>query len=212
MKKIILLTILLLLCSCEAKYQITLEDNNIHEEIKITEKSSLVKNATDEEVNAFADKLLDGERGFEYYNRELFTEKNLTGYLYTYDFKYDEYESLAQITKCYSSFKITNNNNIIINTSDEFICMDLYEDFDNVEIIIESKYKVVKSNADKQDGNKQIWIINKDNYSNKPINIELDKTTTYNKKANIKKYIILVIFIILIIAYILLSKKEKKKH
>ena len=90
--------------------------------------------------------------------------------------------------------------------------MDLYEDFDNVEIIIESKYKVVKSNADKQDGNKQIWIINKDNYSNKPINIELDKTTTYNKKTNIKKYIILVIFIVLIITYILLSKKEKKKH
>lgn len=213
MKKIILLIIPILLCGCEAKYKIVLDNNRIHDEIKITEKSSIVNKATDEETNAFADKLLEGERGYEYYSRELITENDQTGYLYTYDFQYDEYSETSQISKCYNDFNITNKDTISINTSDEFLCIDYYENFEKVEIIIESNYKVIKTNADKEDGNKQIWIVNKNNASYKPIIVEFDKnqTNTKSSKNIVNLLVILALAIILIIINKTILKKDKNK-
>ena len=214
MKKISLLILILLLCSCNANYKIIIEDNKIYDEINITEKSTIVNGANQQKMDDFEDELIDWERDYDYYTRELFTENDLTGYKYTYDFTFDQYDTLSQISKCYEDFKVTHNNNSFkINTSNDFLCGTYYDNVDKIEITITSKYKVINSNADKKEDGKYTWIINASNYRNKPINIEVDLTEESEKKPdkelNIKAIIFILIFISLIVINIILKKKEK---
>jgi hypothetical protein len=214
MKKIILLTLILLLCSCSANYKIVIEDNKIYDEINITEKSTIVNSANQEQMDSFEEQLIDWERDYDYYTRELFTENDLTGYKYTYDFNFEQYDTLSQISKCYEDFKVTyNNNSFKINTSNDFLCGTYYDNIDKLEITITSQYKVLNSNADKKVDDKYIWIINGSNYRNKPINIEIDLSEESEekpkRKLNIKAIIFITIFILLIVINIVLKKKEK---
>ena len=217
MKKIILLLLMLILCSCEAKYKIIIEDNKIYDEIYIVEKSNIVNNASQEQMDSFEDELLDWENAYDYYKRELFTENDLTGYKYTNDFTFEEYDAMSQLCKCYDDFKVENTNNKLkITTSNDFLCGTYYDNVDNMEITITSKYKVLNSNADKQDDDKYTWIINASNYKNKPINIEIDlneeNDTKEKKDINITKILVIIIFILLIIINIVIKKKSKNSN
>lgn len=211
-KIIIIIFLITILVGCKAEYNINIDNNNINEEILIYENSKIVNNLTDQESNELGDIILDWERGYDYYNRELYSKDNNTGYKYTASFKYDEYDYLSQISKCYDEFKVTNKNTFKIETSKNFLCADYYEGVKELKINISSSYNIVSSNADIKDNNKHTWIINKNNYTNKPIKFEISRvkqtkeTTKYHKKFNYKLVLTTILFLVLLLIY----KKTKR--
>lgn len=213
MKKIILILITLLLTGCAAKYEINIDQDKIYDNIEIYEDSTIFNNKTDKENKELNELILDWERGYDFYKKELFTTDKITGYRYQYDFSFDEYTAMSQLRKCYDDFELTNQNNITLKTSKEFLCGDYYPNANEITISITSKYTIIESNADVRSNNIHTWKINKNNYKNKPITITINKNNTYkedNKKSllNTKQIIIILLFIALII--ILRIRKKAK--
>lgn len=215
LKKIILLLPLILsLTGCGSTYEIVFTpEGTIEDTISIFEDNDKVKNLTKEDENELLNKLLDFERGYEHYKRELYTTEKVTGYKYTYDFTYDEYDAMSQLRKCYEDLTLNvTDDKIELKTQGEFLCATYYNEMPYMEITIKSDYKIEDSNANIQDGNTATWKINKKNYKNSPIEITLDKNNTIEEEKSfpIKNIIIIVLFLIAIV-YILKNRKKYKQ-
>ena len=217
MKKIIsLILAILLLTGCSAKYDITFTDDKIKDEIRVYTDSDTVNNATQSTINSFSNKILEWERGHDHYTREVYTDNGMTGYLYKYDFNYDEYDAMSQIRKCYEDFELTyNDSEIILKTSNKFLCQNYYKDVTDLTITINTDKVITSSNADEINGNTHIWKINKTNYNNKPLEIRINRQETYKPKVenplNLTQILIIILFILLIIVYIINRKSIKKR-
>lgn len=215
MKKIILLLLIIFLTGCQSTYEIKINKENIEENIKIFTENSIVKNANQETINSFSQTLDDWENGYDYYNRELYTTEEYTGYEYTYTFTHEEFDAMSQLRKCYKDFEFNyTDNTISLNTSKDFLCGTYYNQVDNIQITIKTNYSILSSNADKINKNELTWIINKQNYKNKPITFTINtakETKDIKKKnLNLKGIIIVIIFILLIIIFI--KRKQKSKR
>ena len=184
---IILLTICLLLVGCKAEYKIEIKDDTIYDTIKIYEESDRVNNASKDNAEEVEQELIDWERGYEDYSKELYTEDIYTGYKYKNTYTFDEYSILSQLSKCYNSLRVDNSNIIRIKSSKEFLCADYYDNVDELNIIIKTEYQIISSNADIKEEGKHIWHIRKNNYQNKPINIEIKKEKENNNTTRTKK-------------------------
>lgn len=217
MKKIIsLILAILLLTGCSAKYDITFTDDKIKDEIRVYTDSDTVNNATQSTINSFSNKILEWERGHDHYTREVYTDNGMTGYLYKYDFNYDEYDAMSQIRKCYEDFELTyNDSEIILKTSNKFLCQNYYKDVTDLTITINTDKVITSSNADEINGNTHTWKINKTNYNNKPLEIRINRQETYKPKVenplNLTQILIIILFILLIIVYIINRKSIKKR-
>ena len=217
MKKIIsLILAILLLTGCSAKYDITFTDDKIKDEIRVYTDSDTVNNATQSTINSFSNKILEWERGHDHYTREVYKDNGMTGYLYKYDFNYDEYDAMSQIRKCYEDFELTyNDSEIILKTSNKFLCQNYYKDVTDLTITINTDKVITSSNADEINGNTHIWKINKTNYNNKPLEIRINRQETYKPKVenplNLTQILIIILFILLIIVYIINRKSIKKR-
>lgn len=209
-KTIILILTILFLCGCEAKYNIKIYEDKINEEILIYEKTAILDKYDDEDKVLFEDELNYWELDLDYYNKERYSENNNTGYKYKSYFTHDEYEQLTALNRCYAEFNYQQEPTIKITTSKDFLCLNEYEELKDFEITIETDYKVINSNADKVDGNKLIWKINKNNHKNKPILLELEKHPE-KKKLGIKEILIIILFFGLIFINLTVLKKDKKK-
>ncbi len=211
-KTIILLILILFLCGCQAEYNIKFNDSEINEEIKIYEDNSILEEYDDEEEELFNDEINYWELDLDYYTKEKYKENNTTGYKYNSYFTYDEFKTLTALNRCYEKFEFQKEPTVKIQTSNDFLCLNDYQEFDSFAITIETNYKVISSNADKKDGNKHTWIINKKNHKNKPIKIEIDKYDTTRKKGlDTKAILIIILFITLIIINFTVLKKDKKE-
>lgn len=212
LKKIILiLPLAILLTGCGSKYEIEFtQDETIKDTISIFEDNDIVKKYTTKEEDELLNTLLEFERGYEHYKRELYATDEVTGYKYTYEFKYDEYDALSQLRKCYEDLTLNvTDDTIELNTKGEFLCASYYKEMPYIDITIKSEYIVDETNGKLNEDNSVTWRINKSNYKNTPINIKLDKTEIYEeeKQSQIGNIIIILLFIIAIIFII----KNRKK-
>ena len=212
MKKIILLILLvLLLTGCKATYNISF-DKNINESIKIYTSNTNIETANKETVNKVSEELYNFEYGYEYYKKEKYYEGNNTGYNYTNKFDYEDYNMYTELQKCYDDFNYSNDDNTVsLSTSEQFTCFDYYPEIEEVTINMTSQYNITSSNADKVDGNTYTWIINKDNYQNKPLEIKINKKQEYKEKKITSKMIITFGIFLILVLYLLLSIKKNKK-
>lgn len=214
-KIVLLLPLLLLITGCGSTYEIEFTQNDtIKDTISIFEDNDKVERFTKKDEEDFLNKLLDFERGYEHYKRELYTTEDITGYKYTYDFTYEEYDAMSQLRKCYEdlTLKVTDEK-IELKTKGEFLCATYHNEMPYMEITIKSDYKIEDSNANTQDSNTATWKITKNNYKNTPIEITLDKTDIIEeeeKEFPIKNIIIIVLFLIAVI-YILKNRKKYKQ-
>lgn len=215
-KKIILLTSLLLLTGCKATYEIDITKETINDKITIKADSNKVEYANTETTSLFTQKLGEWENGHDFYKRELITTADETGYQYTYNFNYNEYDAMSQIRKCYDKFEFNYENGLSILTSNTFLCADYYPQIKNYTIKITSEYNITESNADAIKDNIHTWNITSYNYKNKPIKIKIDNNKLYvkeNEKVNndiIQKVLFIIFFIILIVIFIKRKKNIKK--
>jgi hypothetical protein len=111
-KIVLLLPLLLLITGCGSTYEIEFtQDDTIKDTISIFEDNDKVERFTKKDEEDFLNKLLDFERGYEHYKRELYTTEDITGYKYTYDFTYEEYDAMSQFRKCYEdlTLKVTDD-------------------------------------------------------------------------------------------------------
>ena len=213
-KIILLLPLIALLTGCGSTYEIEFtQEDTIKDTISIFEDNNIVKNFTKEDEDKLLNELLDFERGYEHYKRELYTTEKVTGYKYTYDFTYEEYDAMSQLRKCYEDLTLNvTDNKIELKTQGEFVCATYYKKMPNIEITIKSDYKIENSNANIQDGNTATWKITKNNYKNSPIEITLDKNNTIEEEKSfpIKNIIIIILFLIAVV-YILKNRKKYKQ-
>ena len=215
MKKTILIILLaLILTGCDATYKVTIEEDKINDDIKIYTNSSDVSNANQQTIDKFNNQIMDWERGYEHYKREMYTTDTVTGYEYTYDFTYEEYDAMSELRKCYDEFNFTyNSKEVSLNTSNEFLCHTYYPDVKNLTITIKTDYKVLTSNADSSKGNEYTWVVNSNNYKNKPITLKIDKTQKVKldeeekNPIDIKMILVTILFVLLILVLIVNKKK-----
>ena len=165
-----------------------------------------------EKIDEIFNRLLDFERGYDHYTRETYTTEQFSGYQYSYNFNYEEYDAMSQLRKCYDTLTLNTLNELTLQTSKEFLCGDYYKEAQSMEITITSDYFISSSNADKTEGNKHTWIINKTNYKNKPISIKFDTNTIIEeeKESQIPKIIITFIIFITLIIFVIKNRKKYK--
>lgn len=218
MKKTFLLLITtILLTGCQSTYEIKFTKDKIEDTIQIYTDNSIVQSATTKQTQDFQNELGNWERGYEYYKREIFATEEITGYKYTYNFDYKEYDAMSQLRKCYEDFNFSyENNKIKLTTSNKFLCKNYYQEVDNLTLTITSDYKIINSNANSKSHNTHTWTINKNNYQNMPIEFEIDKNQTYNAPKEEQEIDILgilscIIFLLLIIVLIV-KRKEKRRN
>lgn len=214
-KLVLLLPLLLLVTGCGSTYEIEFtQDDTIKDTISIFEDNDKVESFSKKDEEDFLNKLLDFERGYEHYKRELYTTEDITGYKYTYDFTYEEYDAMSQLRKCYEDLTLNvTDDKIELKTKGEFLCATYHNEMPYMEITIKSDYKIEDSNANTQDSNTATWKITKNNYKNTPIEITFDKNDVIEeeeKEFPIKNIIIIALFIIAVI-YILKNRKKYKQ-
>lgn len=142
-------------------------------------------------------------------------EKNQTGYTTINEYEYNNYDTIGI---CYEAFNvIKEENKVMISTSEQFQCFDHYKELNQLKIVAKVNYKVSHTNADKKKGNTYIWYIDKDNASNKSIQLSFD----LNQKVsdwpftNLPTYVIVIALLIVIIGTVVwivsrISKKSNK--
>lgn len=178
MKKTILIIIILLIttgCSCE--YNLKIENNKYSEEVIIIANTNSEKNEFNKTWNVPIDKDtynigLDSETdGVEYGS---FYDSELSGnrLIFSHDFNMSSYANSTAVSNCYNMLTVSRENgDTIISTSKEAKCFDDYPSLNSVTINITIDDTVVKHNADNVSGNTYTWNINKDNASNKSVDL-----------------------------------------
>ena len=232
MKKCLLFFIILLMCSgCAVKYNLDIgEDFKFDESIRLDALNDVDKeklgsfhqyipvNFDVDDASVFEKKFSDIKyykikRGLDFINFSY--SHNITGY-------HDSYF----IRNCYQHVTIMEKNKdtkraeLLLSTSNKFLCFEKYDNLDDVKVTITSKYKLKDTNADEVEKHKYTWNITRDNASNKYLYLLLDTTNrdlTLWEKILEGEYtniftVSLLIFLVGLFIYFILKKKGDWKN
>lgn len=130
----------------------------------------------------------------------------------------NEIKRLPGIKTCYKYFSVVNNpsnDGVIFSTSNKNLCFENYNNLDEIVIKLKTNHEVKEHNADEVINGEYVWKINKINYDNKGIQINLLNKT--KKKMDLSLLIslcsvILIVVIVVGIFVINLSIKSKKAN
>lgn len=211
-KKVLLLILILITCTgCSVEYNINITENNIEEEINVTDyKTSkrtneeilthyntwyptfvnYIKNGESIELNDYSKKV----NGIEYHEKTINNIKNGYQYSYKYTYNIDEYYDAYVLARTFYETNVNNgHNNLVLKTSKaNLLCQ--YDYFEKVEvnITIDPKiYKLKYTNTSNIKNNTYKWILDRNNCNDGQIILTLDKindetnNTTNNPQNNI---------------------------
>lgn len=215
---LLLLIILLTLVGCNAKYEVEIKDDDVIEKKSlIIDKTSVLDDNIYYTFDKMASKyflstdfLLGGEIK-EYY------DEDKAIYQKTNTFKLTEFNNSEVFNYCYDAHNvIIEDDYILISTSNVFKCFDIYDELDNVDIVLKTNHKSIENNADEVDGYIYKWHVTKDNYQNKNIYIKLyqDKYVFNYENEFVKKVLVIggvILFITIIILIFVIKKKRASK-
>lgn len=231
----IILVLSFILCGCSATYDVEITDNKVIEDFTFIEDASKkndrnlstsnIEGTEYSQGGEVYEKLVNDElkietqafvnEGEKYYKKTLI-DSDKYGINYKYSFNLNDYRKSYIANSATNKFNSLYSNGILyISTSTE-VAKEYFENFkalDDITIHIKSSYKAKKNNADKVDGYNYYWYINRANYKDKNIYIELDKDDEiFNYEGRVTIYLIvgLCIAIFAFVVIIFLSKKRKK--
>lgn len=226
-KKIILLAIFLFtITGCTTQYDLIINESSFDESITITApKSEFNRN----EIQVYSEQkipITQETTQTKFYSNSM-TDDNLNYYLkLNYSHNIDTIKKSYFITKCYPNTSIIETpEQIEISTGSEFMCINIDDGWYNaaVQVNIITDLKVIENNADEIRDNIYTWNINENNYTNKPINIVMEKTSQEKlknvvqnvqaHKASTELFIIYgIVGLLVIITVILIRIKIKKNN
>lgn len=217
MKKLIILFIILLTSGCTIKYNITIDKNYITEDINMVIDNAILNETTYNELTSKTNNVYLNTH--EYYKVNHNKDDNNLNVNYRYNHKINNYQNSKVINWCYHDKEIKiENNHLIIATGKVFDCAngESKSSIENAQINITTKLKVIENNADEVKDNTYTWNINKENYTNKPIkmNVELPKDNTALIKSTKETILIYAVFIVpiaILLLYLLWKKKKTNK-
>ena len=190
-KKIILPLLIILLTGCRAEYNLTIDGDNYIEKVSIIgENSNEINNLNDTwyvpiDRNDYAvgsddaETLLTDIKTYDY----RFSASTLT---FSHNFSKGNIPISTAISNCYNNITVTTyEDTTIISTSSNALCFSKYPDLSSVTINITVDKKVISNNADIVDNNTYIWRLNRNNASNKSIDMVIDDTTKVDESTSI---------------------------
>ncbi len=187
MKKriILLLLIILMTTGCTCEYNLTIENDDYHEEVILngTTQSEIAsfkqdwKIPTDkEEYNIGGDIETTVEENNSIYDAQVSGSKLIL----KHNFTKSSIVSSSAISNCYDRVSIVNyENQIIISSDSQTTCFAKYNNLTTVSINIKVDKPVISHNANSVNGNTYTWIITKKS-PNKAINIVLNNENNNN--------------------------------
>lgn len=208
MKNIFLIIIIFLCTACTVDYDIYISKDDIEEKLNV----SIDKNENNygENVNQLNVGVYSALESID--NKDNLLIKRVDSdsrYVVHYYNKYNhnKYGQSLLLKECYENVDVNFYNEYLnINTSNYFECIDYYDNLSGINISISTDYKV-SGNYDKKMNNKYIWIIDKSNYTNKPINLNIKLNNKNEKNTSIIYYIVVTIFL----CYVLFIYNKVKK-
>lgn len=220
-KILTLIIFLILLTGCTSNVNITITPTVIKEDFTILEEKNIIYDGQtiDKDWNL-------RKRNFEwehdgYYSIKDISENNMIGREYSFETDYDKWKDLSLLRKCYNGITIEKKQKrVYINTSEVNQCIKLYGNSEiNVNIITNNR--VTNNNADKIENDVYTWIINDNNYQNKPISIAIDfskasessvqKNEKTASKISIIIFSIIGLFAVISVIYIYIKVKKSNK-
>ena len=194
MKKIIYLILMLfLITGCDATYNLTLENNNFTENLEITNNDKKTWNINNPSYQEIRDSALNSAlvtdyqeeipevntkiEGIKYYDIKNIDTENTLGISYKGDFTLYDYQYSTIVNTNVKSFNYQNNKDGIIINPILFCLLSK-----NLTIKFKTNYQVIKNTADDIVDDVYYFYLNKNNYQDKKIIIELsnDYKTTSN--------------------------------
>lgn len=184
MKKKFMILMLLLLCGCSAKYQLTIDGSEITEEILFSiDQSKIIEEELAPDLSIYSKDSLnylknsnlypiqDNQR--EIYEKTVTEEGNNLSFHLKYQYKQNNLEESRAINECFENKEvIVDDEKISIHLSGKFNCLN--ELNDKIEFKIKTNNKVQSANiAYGIFDNEYVWEINGTNSNNTDIQIEL---------------------------------------
>ena len=217
-KGLILIGLCFLLCGCSMNYELEIYNDKYNEQITIDFDSIQLSDKKPTEY--IRDELIkiDGSETIEY--REL-KDIDSNKLFSKYTGRMEEYkDNLTGLATCYDLYKINDYEGVItLLTSKTFNCFDYYQDLDEITVMIKSNHKLIETNADRVDGYKYYWDINKNTKDDEKILLKLksDEYIFNYENEFVKKvvFILGITGIILIVgfgAYKIATKKMNKAN
>ena len=224
----VLLVLSLLLAGCSAEYNLEIDEDSFKESVNIYYPKSEFTKAEINNIVASKTPITQDFDQIEFYNNSV--KENSQNYIVNenYIHSIDTISDSYIITTCYSGNVIKKEyDKLIIETEDEFGCiyadaeddseegMDVGVSVDHAVINITTKLKVISNNADTVNNNTYTWNIDKENYQNKPIymEIQLDERNQIVGAFQIQLGLILLAVILIFgCIFFYLNKKSKKNN
>lgn len=120
---------------------------------------------------------------------EKFKTKDELGITYEEEYNWkdtSDFSQIAGVNTCYDYFTVLRNNDeksgneqLIISTSAKNYCFDMYPNLESITVNLKTNHKVVSHNADQVKDNNYVWNINKNNASQKTMQIILSEETVF---------------------------------
>ena len=195
---------LISLNGCTIDYKLSINGKTFKENLKIIETDVSKFDLKEEDSLSVRELFTKEVKGDIYSAREgkskLIDNDHELGIIYKN--KTNDYISASSINYCYSEPIFTRKNkDVTIDTGEDFLCYDLYENIESIRIIIKTNNKVISSNAHEINGNNYIWNITEN--GSKRIML------SYEERDFNLIYSIIIITVVILIAIITISTLKK---
>ena len=209
MKKIKLILCSVLVClftGCAVQYDLRFNNDTIREQVTINASDSSITVDTIESM--LNDYIVDDSTSNKLYDVKFNEKKKRVELSHTY--RSNDYSSSLLLKQCYTAYNFLESDDYYdLTTSNEFTCNPFdYMVIDEVQIRIKTNHKVIRHNADMVEKNTYIWIIDRDNNEDKPIQIRFSKETVNSHLGLIILGIIVIIVAITMLIVMIQSKKN----
>lgn len=201
-KNVILFILLLLLCGCHANYNVTIDEDNISEEIDVSMENNdtymiFAKNDAYPLHSNFEKK----------YEKNVTYDDNMINMNVKYNYTPLEFVNANSFNQCFNdkTVEVDNEDYYYFRLTDMNRCF-LVADFD---VNIKTNNKVLYNNADSVKGNTYTWHVNEENMKNVLIEIKIDKKHVDDSGSMIFAYII---FGVIFVGIIFLIRSFMKKN
>lgn len=206
LKKFFLIFLLFLLSGCSIDYSVDIESDVFEENFSIIEKSDNYYY----DVSAFRNYNLfyDGSSDLNYTFNELNYDDRF-GFTLSGKFNSGNYQKSNLLNSYCGDFTINDDGNTYSIHLSSFNIFDEYSNLDEISFNINTGMNAISNNADRESNGIYNWIINRDNYRNKSIDIvfnksDIKKKMSYIEGDNQSSLLYVLIFSIIIIVLFIL--------